>query len=54
MENWENYLENNKSRFLDEMLDFVRIPSISALSEHAGDIQRGRRMGCRPHERRRH
>ena len=40
MANWENYLENNKSRFLDEMLDFIRIPSISALSEHAGDIQR--------------
>ena len=40
MANWENYLENNKARFLDEMLDFIRIPSISALSEHAGDIQR--------------
>ena len=40
MANWENYLENHKSRFLNEMLDFVRIPSISALSEHAGDIQR--------------
>lgn len=40
MANWENYLENNRSRFLDEMLDFIRIPSISALSEHAGDIQR--------------
>ena len=40
MANWENYLESNKSRFLDEMLDFIRIPSISALSEHAGDIQR--------------
>ena len=40
MVNWENYLEDNKSRFLDEMLDFIRIPSISALSEHAGDIQR--------------
>ena len=40
MTNWENYLEAHKSRFLGEMLDFVRIPSISALSEHAGDIQR--------------
>ena len=40
MANWENYLESNKSRFLAEMLDFIRIPSISALSEHAGDIQR--------------
>jgi acetylornithine deacetylase/succinyl-diaminopimelate desuccinylase-like protein len=40
MADWENYLKNHKSRFLDEMLDFIRIPSISALSEHAGDVRR--------------
>jgi acetylornithine deacetylase/succinyl-diaminopimelate desuccinylase-like protein len=39
MSTWENYLQENKVRFLDEMFDFLRIPSISALPEHAGDVQ---------------
>lgn len=40
MANWETYLEENKPRFLNEMLDFLRIPSISSLSEHSSDVQR--------------
>ena len=40
MSKWENYLEENRDRFVDELLDFIRIPSISALPEHAGDVQR--------------
>ncbi len=40
MPTWQNYLEENKSRFLDELLDFIRIPSISALPEHTVDVQR--------------
>jgi acetylornithine deacetylase/succinyl-diaminopimelate desuccinylase-like protein len=40
MTQWETYLKENQSRFLDEMLDFLRIPSISSLSGHAGDVQR--------------
>ena len=40
MNKWERYLKENKGRFLDEMLDFLRIPSISSLPEHAGDVQR--------------
>jgi acetylornithine deacetylase/succinyl-diaminopimelate desuccinylase-like protein len=37
---WQNYLEQNQSRFLDELLDFLRIPSISSLPEHAADVRR--------------
>ena len=40
MANWESYLEEHKTRFVEEMLDFIRIPSVSALSEHAGDMQK--------------
>ena len=40
MTQWETYLEEHKSQFQEEMLDFLRIPSISALPEHADDVQR--------------
>jgi acetylornithine deacetylase/succinyl-diaminopimelate desuccinylase-like protein len=40
MPTWENYLETHRSRFVAELLDFLRIPSISALPEHAGEVQR--------------
>jgi len=40
MSKWESYLEENKDRFLEELLDFIRIPSISALPENATDVQR--------------
>jgi acetylornithine deacetylase/succinyl-diaminopimelate desuccinylase-like protein len=39
MSKWESYLEENQDRFIGELLDFVRIPSISALPEHATDVQ---------------
>lgn len=35
---WQNYLEQNQARYLDELVDFLRIPSISSLPEHAGDV----------------
>ncbi|MCL2133057.1 MAG: dipeptidase [Bacteroidales bacterium] len=35
-----NYIENNKQRFLDELFELLRIPSISALPEHAPDMVR--------------
>jgi acetylornithine deacetylase/succinyl-diaminopimelate desuccinylase-like protein len=40
MQEWERYLQDNQERFVEEFLDFLRIPSISALPEHAGDVQR--------------
>ncbi len=38
MEAWKNYLEKNKDRFLKEMMDLLRIPSVSAKSEHKNDM----------------
>lgn len=35
----EKYLEQNKKRFLDELLDFLKIPSISADSKYAKDVR---------------
>ena len=39
MQTWQTYLEENCERFLNELKDFLRIPSISALPEHASDVQ---------------
>jgi acetylornithine deacetylase/succinyl-diaminopimelate desuccinylase-like protein len=36
----ERYLADNGSRFQDELFDFLRIPSVSARSEHDGDTSR--------------
>jgi acetylornithine deacetylase/succinyl-diaminopimelate desuccinylase-like protein len=35
---WKEYLEKNKDRFLSELLDLLRIPSVSARSEHQQDM----------------
>ena len=35
---WQSYLAENKPRFLNELIDFLRIPSISSLPEHAADV----------------
>lgn len=37
---WEAYLDQNQPRFVDELLDFVRIPSVSAKPENIPDVQR--------------
>ena len=47
MPNWETYLAENKERFLAELLDFLHIPSISALPEHAADVQRAAEWAAR-------
>ncbi|MDB4896076.1 MAG: peptidase [Firmicutes bacterium] len=39
MSKWAGYLTEQRPRFLNEMLDFLRIPSISSLPEHATDVQ---------------
>lgn len=35
----ETYIEENKNRFLEDLKGWLRIPSISTLPEHAGDIR---------------
>lgn len=37
---WKDYQAQHKDRFLNEMLELLRIPSISANTENAGDMQR--------------
>jgi acetylornithine deacetylase/succinyl-diaminopimelate desuccinylase-like protein len=36
----EQYIENNQDKFLNELFDLLRIPSISADSAYAADVQR--------------
>lgn len=38
MQDWNDYQTKNKERFLNELLELLRIPSISARSEHKGDM----------------
>lgn len=38
MDNLKSYLEKNKDRFLEELLELLRIPSISADSKFKGDV----------------
>ncbi|RYY48645.1 MAG: dipeptidase [Chitinophagaceae bacterium] len=40
MQVWKDYQEKNKERFLNELLDLLRIPSVSAKSEHKEDMKR--------------
>ena len=39
MNAWKEFQEANKDRFLQELLDLLRIPSVSAKSEHNDDMQ---------------
>src|SRR6478752_3336769 len=38
MNDWKEYQQKNKQRFLDELIELLRIPSISARSEHKNDM----------------
>ena len=38
MQVWKDYQDKNKERFLNELLDLLRIPSVSARSEHKNDM----------------
>ena len=40
MARWEEYLTNQRGRHIEELLDFLRIPSISSLPEHKDDVLR--------------
>ncbi len=39
MATWLDYLDTNQDRFASELLDFVRIPSVSASSEYTKDVK---------------
>lgn len=39
MANTTEYLERNRDRHIEELKDFLRIPSVSAKSEHRGDMR---------------
>jgi acetylornithine deacetylase/succinyl-diaminopimelate desuccinylase-like protein len=38
MKAWKDYLDKNKDRFLEELLELLRIPSVSARTEHKNDM----------------
>lgn len=38
METVQNYIKTNQKRFLDELIEFLRIPSISADAKYKGDV----------------
>ncbi len=40
MESLKNYIEENKERFLEELFELIRIPSISSLAENKPDMYR--------------
>ena len=40
MKDVKQYIETNKERFLNELFDLIRIPSISAETEHKDDMVR--------------
>lgn len=40
MTSWQSYLDEHQPEFLAQMLDFLRIPSISSLPDHADDVRR--------------
>jgi len=37
---WQDYLKEHRQRFVDELLAFIKIPSISAQTEYADDVYR--------------
>lgn len=36
---WSDYLDKHQSRFVDELCDFIRIPSVSAKPENKADVR---------------
>ncbi len=41
----KGYIDGEMGRFQEELFEFLRIPSVSARSEHSGDIQRAAALG---------
>ena len=40
MASWQSYLDEHANRFTEELLDFLKIPSISSLPENLGDVEK--------------
>ena len=40
IQDWKDYQQKNKQRFLDELIELLRIPSVSARSEHKNDMHK--------------
>lgn len=40
MKVWKEYLDQHKDRFLEELITLLKIPSVSARSEHKGDMRK--------------
>ena len=40
MTSWQDFIEEHREQYVKELSDFLRIPSISSLSEHADDVRR--------------
>ena len=40
METIQNYIKSNEKRFVDELIDLLKIPSVSADSKYAKDVAR--------------
>ena len=39
MASWKNHLASHRSQYLEELIDFLHIPSISSLSDHADNVK---------------
>jgi acetylornithine deacetylase/succinyl-diaminopimelate desuccinylase-like protein len=44
MNDIKNYINDNRQRFLDELFELIRIPSISSLSDHKDDMLKAAQM----------
>ena len=40
MSDWQKFIEERREQYVAELTEFLRIPSISSLSEHADDVRR--------------
>jgi acetylornithine deacetylase/succinyl-diaminopimelate desuccinylase-like protein len=40
MGDWQSYLKEEKDRFVEELMEFLRIPSISSLKAHRPDVEK--------------
>ena len=46
MQEIKKYVENNKQRFLDELFELLRFPSVSADPKYKGDVLENCRFCC--------